>query len=76
MKALIHAEKCAGIDVCAKVCPVNAISGDVRAVHAVDQSKCIGCGMCEARCPKKAIELVPASGAAAEKTAKKEMVAV
>jgi electron transport complex protein RnfB len=75
-KALIHAEKCAGIDVCAKVCPVNAISGDVRAVHAVDQAKCIGCGMCEARCPKKAIEMVPVSGAAAGKTAKKEMAAV
>ncbi len=75
-KALIHAEKCAGIDVCAKVCPVNAISGDVRAVHAVDQSKCIGCGMCEARCPKKAIEMVPASDAAADKKSKKEMAAV
>lgn len=75
-KAFIHAGKCAGIDVCAKVCPVNAISGDIRAVHTVDQSKCIGCGMCEARCPKKAIEMVPASGAAAGKHAEKEMAAV
>jgi electron transport complex protein RnfB len=76
MKAFIHAEKCAGIDLCAKVCPVNAISGDLRAVHTVDQAKCIGCGMCEARCTKKAIEMVPASGAAAGKAVEKEMAAV
>lgn len=76
MKASIDPAKCVGIDICAKVCPVNAISGDVRAVHTVDQSKCIGCGMCAARCTKKAIEMVPAAGAAAGKTAEKEMAAV
>jgi Na+-translocating ferredoxin:NAD+ oxidoreductase RNF subunit RnfB len=54
--------QCAGIDVCSKVCPVNAISGDPKAVHVVDQSKCIGCGMCAARCPKKAIDMVAAQG--------------
>jgi len=54
---------------------VNAISGDVRALHTVDQSKCIGCGMCEARCAKKAITMVPAAGAAAQPK-EKEMAAV
>jgi Fe-S-cluster-containing hydrogenase component 2 len=57
-KAYIDPAKCAGIDVCAKVCPVNAISGDVRSTHVVDQEKCIGCRMCESRCPKKAITMV------------------
>jgi ferredoxin len=75
MKASIDAAKCVGIDLCAKVCPVNAISGDVRALHTVDQSKCIGCGMCEARCAKKAITMVPATGAAAQPK-EKEMAAV
>jgi Pyruvate/2-oxoacid:ferredoxin oxidoreductase delta subunit len=76
LKAYIEPAKCAGIDVCAKVCPVNAISGDVRSIHKVDQTKCIGCGMCEARCPKKAITMVPAPGAAVGKHAEKEMAAV
>lgn len=57
-KAFIDPSICAGIDVCSKVCPVNAISGDVRSSHVVDQEKCIGCGMCESRCPKKAITMV------------------
>ena len=76
-KAYIDPAKCAGIDVCAKVCPVNAISGDIRAVHVVNQEKCIGCRMCESRCPKKAITMVEAHAAAAEKKSKaQEPVAV
>jgi H+/Na+-translocating ferredoxin:NAD+ oxidoreductase subunit B len=66
-----------GIDMCEKVCPVNAISGDVRQVHVVDQEKCIGCRMCEPRCPKKAITMVEASASAVKKPAKaQEPVAV
>ncbi len=66
-KAYIDPAKCAGIDVCAKVCPVNAISGEIRQVHRVNQEKCIGCRMCESRCPKKAIAMVEAVSATAEK---------
>jgi ferredoxin len=69
-KAYIDPAKCAGIDVCEKVCPVNAISGEVRAVHVVNQEKCIGCGMCEARCPKKAIEMQQFSVSAVKKERK------
>ncbi len=70
-KAYIDPAKCAGIDVCEKVCPVNAISGELRAVHVVNQDKCIGCRMCESRCPKKAITMMEAAAhAGAGKPAK------
>jgi formate hydrogenlyase subunit 6/NADH:ubiquinone oxidoreductase subunit I len=56
---------------------VNAISGELRQVHVVNQEKCIGCRMCESRCPKKAITMVEASAAAAKKPVKaQEPVAV
>ncbi len=61
------------IDVCKKVCPVSAISGEIRSVHVVNQEKCIGCRMCEARCPKKAISMMEAaSGAVDKKPSKKQ----
>jgi Fe-S-cluster-containing hydrogenase component 2 len=76
--AYIDPSKCAGIDVCEKVCPVSAISGEVRSVHVVDQEKCIGCRMCESRCPKKAITMVqaPSSSAVKKPAQAKEPVTV
>jgi Fe-S-cluster-containing hydrogenase component 2 len=65
-----------GIDVCEKVCPVSAISGDIRQVHKVDQQKCIGCGMCESRCPKKAITMVQVAAADKKPAKSQEPVAV
>ena len=35
---------------CAKKCPVGAITGTVKQPHAIDQSKCIKCGQCVATC--------------------------
>ena len=40
---------------CTKVCPVNAINGEIGKVHEIDQSKCIKCRSCMATCPFKAI---------------------
>ncbi len=48
-------EICIGCHACAKVCPVNAASGELKKLHIIDQNKCIGCGICASRCPKAAI---------------------
>ncbi|GAK53172.1 putative electron-transferring subunit of iron-only hydrogenase [Candidatus Moduliflexus flocculans] len=47
--------KCIGCTACARVCPVNCISGSPKKVHEIDQSKCIKCGACMAKCKFQAI---------------------
>jgi NADH-quinone oxidoreductase subunit F/NADP-reducing hydrogenase subunit HndC len=48
-------ELCKGCGLCKKVCPVEAISGEVKKLHNIGQDKCIKCGACLAKCPFKAI---------------------
>lgn len=48
-------DKCIGCGLCKRGCPVNCISGDVRAKHTIDKEVCIKCGLCESKCPVKAI---------------------
>ena len=52
---VIDKDKCKGCDLCKKVCPVSAISGEPGKVHEIDQSKCIKCRTCLQKCPFKAI---------------------
>ncbi len=51
----IQPEKCKGCTLCKRVCPVGAISGEVRTPHIIDPSVCIKCGACMAGCKFDAI---------------------
>ena len=55
MKYVIIPDKCRGCTLCARNCPVNAISGTVKNPHVIDQSKCIKCGLCQSNCKFDAI---------------------
>ena len=51
----IDPEKCKGCSLCARNCPVNAISGEVKKPYVIDNSKCIKCGVCKSKCKFGAI---------------------
>ncbi|MDR1571116.1 MAG: NADH-quinone oxidoreductase subunit NuoF [Clostridiales Family XIII bacterium] len=48
-------EGCTGCTLCSRRCPVEAIRGERRQRHAIDQEKCIKCGKCEESCKFNAI---------------------
>jgi NADH:ubiquinone oxidoreductase, NADH-binding (51 kD) subunit len=55
MNYVIHSDLCKSCGICAKNCPVGAISGDKKVPYVIDQEKCIKCGVCMQKCPFKAI---------------------
>ncbi len=46
----ILADKCRGCTLCARNCPVNAITGEVKKPHEINQDICIKCGKCYQSC--------------------------
>ena len=56
MQYKIDPDKCRKCGLCARQCPVNAITGEVKKVpFEIDQTKCVKCGACIASCKFSAI---------------------
>jgi NADH:ubiquinone oxidoreductase subunit F (NADH-binding)/Pyruvate/2-oxoacid:ferredoxin oxidoreductase delta subunit/(2Fe-2S) ferredoxin len=51
----IDAEKCKACGKCIKACPTEAITGEKKIAHVINQDKCIKCGACREVCPFEAV---------------------
>lgn len=54
----IDPELCRGCSLCAKKCPADAISGEMKEPFVIDTAVCIKCGVCFDVCKFKAVAIV------------------
>ena len=57
-RLMVNAELCKGCGKCKRNCPMEAISGEIRMPHVIDNEKCIHCGACWGACPFGAIDAI------------------
>lgn len=55
LRYVIEPDACVGCTACARNCPVNAISGERKKAHEINQEICIKCGACVEKCKFNAI---------------------
>ena len=53
--AYLITDKCIGCTLCAKNCPMYAISGELKGKHSIDVKRCVECGVCGSLCATGAI---------------------
>jgi NADH-quinone oxidoreductase subunit F len=58
----IDRDRCSGCGACARVCPVEAISGEKKKPHVISQKICIRCGACLGACPSRFAAVYRRSG--------------
>lgn len=57
MQYVIDPDVCVGCTSCARNCPVNAIQGERKSPHHINQEICIKCGTCIEKCKFNAISI-------------------
>ena len=48
-------ENCTGCGACRRNCPTEAITGEKKMPHVIDQNKCVKCGVCMTKCKFDAV---------------------
>ena len=55
LRYVIDPAKCKGCTLCVRVCPADAITGNVKEPHVIDPAKCLKCNACMEKCKFGAI---------------------
>jgi NADH:ubiquinone oxidoreductase subunit F (NADH-binding)/(2Fe-2S) ferredoxin/Pyruvate/2-oxoacid:ferredoxin oxidoreductase delta subunit len=69
----IDEEKCKGCGACIRACPSNAVTGEKKKPHKIDQDLCVHCRSCWDSCKFHSIKILPA---AARKASEAELAAL